>query len=81
MAFEQYLIDQGQSPDIVDESTPNITYIGWCDPGTQSTLEPKFKIKRIETALGITKTFWANGEKQTDKIWDNRATYTYTFLK
>lgn len=82
MSFESLLYDQGQSPDIVDESgAPAVTYLGWCSPGTVATIEPKFKIKRVSVNAGITTTEWANGNRNFDKVWDNRAVLPYSFIK
>ena len=82
MSFESLLIDQGQAPDIIDESTaPATTYLGWCLPGTVATNQAKYKLKRISNAAGITKTEWANGDQLYDNIWDDRAIIPYSFLK
>lgn len=83
MAFETLLIEQGAAPDIVDDTgIGGITYVGFAAPGTASTADAKFLIKRITVAGTITKTEYANGNRNFDKIWDNRATgaYVYSFI-
>jgi hypothetical protein len=82
MSFESLLIDDNRPPDIVDESAaPATTYIGWVSPGTVDPSEPKFKIKRITVAAGITITNWANGNRNYDKIWNDRAALPYSYIK
>lgn len=82
MSFESLLYDQGQAPDIVDETgAPGTTYLGWVLPGTVATAEPKFKIKKISVLNGITITTWANGNREFNNIWDNRGALIYSFLK
>jgi hypothetical protein len=80
MSFESYMTDQGETPDIIDESIQGWTYLGWCLPGTTGTDEPRFKIKRIQASNGITKNYWANGNRKYDKNWDARDSYQYTFI-
>ena len=55
----------------IDATTENITYLGY---GEISAC----KILRVETLSGTTyNSFWSNGEETLDKVWDNRATYSY----
>jgi hypothetical protein len=82
MPFENLLYLQGAAPDIVDEAAaPAVTYLGWVAPGTVDPSEPKFMIKRISVAAGITKTEWANGNRDFTNIWDNRAALPYSYIK
>ena len=82
MSFEALLIDDNRPPDIVDESAaPATTYIGWVTPGTVDPSEAKFKIKRVTVAASITTTMWAEGNRNYDKIWNNRAALNYSYLK
>jgi hypothetical protein len=81
MSFEALLIDENRPPDIVDESgAPAVTYVGFALPGTVDTSEAKFKIKKITAVAGITKTMWANGNRNYNNIWDNRAAIPYSYL-
>jgi hypothetical protein len=63
----------------------SITYIGYYEKGTKATSEANFAIKKITVAVGAsyttTITTYASGNMHYDKIWDNRASYTYTFLQ
>lgn len=78
-------IENGLTPDIVDQSVDGTTYLGFCQPGTSvmpgGGAQAVWLIKKIIDAGGITTTYYADGQKTHDKIWDNRAAYTYTFAK
>ena len=53
------------------------TYIGEAEPGTDRTLA-LWRIKRVEDFVdGDVEILWANGSAAFDKIWDDRATYSY----
>ena len=61
---------------LVDE-TVDFTYIGEAEPGTDRTTA-LWRIKRIEEFPdGDIDILWANGTAAFDKIWNDRATYTY----
>jgi hypothetical protein len=82
MSFEALLIDENRAPDIVDESgAPAVTYLGWVVPGTVDPSEAKFKIKRVSVAAGITTTHFADGNRNYDKVWNDRAALNYSYLK
>lgn len=54
-----------------------ITYIGEAAPGTDKS-QSLWRIKRIqEFPDGDLDILWANGAAAFDKIWDDRAAYTY----
>ena len=53
------------------------TYIGEADPGTTQGVA-LWRIKRVsEQPDGDLEILWANGSAAFDKIWTDRATYTY----
>jgi hypothetical protein len=56
-------------------------YVGEAAPGS-NTSEAKWRIKRIEEGVGIdTGDFdiiWADGTAEFTKVWDDRATFTYS---
>lgn len=61
---------------LVDEDG-SFTYIGEAEPGTDRT-QALWRIKRIEEfADGDIDILWANGTAAFDKIWNERALYTY----
>lgn len=61
---------------LVDEDG-TFTYIGEAEPGTDRTTA-LWRIKRIEEFPdGDIDILWANGTAAFDKVWDDRATYTY----
>ena len=53
----------------------NDIYIGYAIPGT-ATSSAGWKIKRVNTSNPIS-IFWADSSTLYNKVWDNRATYTY----
>ena len=55
----------------------NFTYIGEAVPGTATT-SPLWRIKRVETIGQDINILWASGSADLNKIWDNRATYSYS---
>jgi hypothetical protein len=62
---------------LVDEEGP-LTYIGEAEPGTDRNLA-LWRIKRVsEASDGDLEILWANGAAAFDKVWDDRATYTYS---
>lgn len=53
------------------------TTIGYALPGTLNA-ESKWKIKQVVVSGGVTTITYAEGNGNFDKIWDDRATYTYS---
>ena len=66
----------------VDWLDDNTAYIGQADPGTL-TSAPAWRIKKVQFITDVdgnedsTET-WADGVGTFTKVWDNRATYTYS---
>ena len=53
-------------------------YVGEASPGTLDA-NSGWRIKKLTyTNQQVTKVEWASGDSQFDKIWDNRATYSYS---
>lgn len=61
----------------VDVPVAGTTYEGYALPGTLNGT-PAWKIKRIVVAGALTTTTYASGNSNFDKVWDDRATYTYS---
>ena len=68
---------------LVDEDTAGAglyTYIGESAPGSAKG-DAVWRIKRVEELTGADagdiEILWANGTAAFDKVWDDRATYTY----
>lgn len=62
---------------IIDEVTPNITYIGKAAPGSLLS-DPAWSVMRIdETVAKVAKILWADGNSNKDNIWNDRAILTY----
>ena len=55
----------------------NPIYVGESMPGS-SPASSKWKIYKLTySGTNVVIKAWANGSKKFDKIWDDRATYTY----
>jgi hypothetical protein len=61
----------------VDVPVAGTTYEGFALPGTLNGT-PAWKIKRVVVAGALTTTTFASGNSNFDKVWDDRATYTYS---
>jgi hypothetical protein len=61
----------------VDVPVAGTTYEGYALPGTLNGT-PAWKIKKIVVAGALTTTTYAGGDSNFDKVWDDRATYTYS---
>jgi len=60
----------------VDE-TGSYTYVGWAPRGSLPS-SSVWRIMRVdESSATLTLVEWADGEDKFNKVWDNRATYTY----
>lgn len=60
-----------------DEASATVTYIGEATVGTLDS-EAGWRIKRFTVSGTETLLEWASGTPDYDKIWDNRASYTYS---
>lgn len=71
---------KGKIPDeplLVDEANPNVIYKGFAALGAD-TKQPQWAIQKITNNRGILSYKWASGNKDFDKIWDNRKTLIYS---
>lgn len=78
LAYEVALQDRASSPPAleVDEASATITYVGEAAPGS-ATAAAVWRIKRIDTTSGVS-IKWAGGTAEYDKVWDNRASLSYS---
>lgn len=60
-------------PLIVDESNANVVYRGFASPGA-NVAAAVWAIQKTSFNGDITTTQWADGNKNLDNIWNNRAT-------
>ena len=61
----------------IDYSGNDPIYEGWALPGTKNATA-MWKIKKLIYSGGlIVAEQWAGADNKFDKIWDNRATYSY----
>ena len=64
-------------PSLVDETNPNMIYRGFADPGAEKG-SAVWAIQQVENEGGIITYKWAGGNKNFDKIWDNREGLAYS---
>jgi hypothetical protein len=64
-------------PALVDEANPNSVYEGYANPGVK-TSDPVWAIRKTTNTKGLLSYKWAAGNKNFDKVWDNRATLVYS---
>ncbi|MCC7571459.1 hypothetical protein KO465_09120 [Candidatus Micrarchaeota archaeon] len=65
---------------LIDQTTANITYIGWARPGSVNVAgkaDARWKIKRIDETVDPMEIGYAGGTDSYTYIWDDRSTYDY----
>lgn len=63
---------------IQNNASGQVEYVGEAYPGT-STSEARWRIKKIEyNGENPSSVSWADGTSRFTKIWDNRASYSYS---
>ena len=65
-----------QTPQISDETNPKTIYKGFAVPGSL-TSAAVWAIQKITNNRGIYTYYWAGGNQNFDKVWDNRTTLIY----
>lgn len=71
------LIEQGLQPDLIDEPTEELTYIGFILDGNTS----KCMIKRVQKTGTVTTVMYPDGYADFKSNWDDRATLNYFLRK
>lgn len=64
-------------PKLVDETNSNAVYKGFANPGAKSDA-PVWAILKVTNNKGVLSYHWADGNKNFDKIWDNRKALQYS---
>ena len=62
---------------LVDEASTTVTYVGEAPPGSDSS-SAVWRIKKILESGGSTTVSWASGNPAFDKVWDDRASFSYS---
>jgi hypothetical protein len=65
------------APTIVDETNPNLIYNGFAILSAPLN-EPIWAIQKVTNANGVLTYKWAGGNKNFDKVWNNRKTLLYS---
>lgn len=63
-------------PVLIDESNPNIIYKGFASPAAK-TDEAVWAIQKVSNTGDICSYQWADGDKNFDNVWNNRANLLY----
>jgi hypothetical protein len=63
-------------PVLIDESNPNIIYKGFASPAAK-TDEAVWAIQKVSNTGDICSYQWADGDKNFDNVWNNRAALLY----
>lgn len=64
-------------PKLVDETNANAVYKGYAVPGAKPS-EAVWAVLKITNSKGVLSYHWAGGNKNFDKVWDNRKVLTYS---
>lgn len=74
----KYILSDPDKIQIERDADSYILYLGLATPGV-GTAEAKWQISKIErdAQKRIISLKYAGGSNAYDKVWDNRATYTY----
>lgn len=62
---------------IIDKVSGSVSYFGYAQPGT-ATSSPLWRIIRAQKIGSVTTFGFAGGNVNFDKIWDDRASLTYS---
>ena len=62
---------------LVDEASTTVTYVGEAPPGSDSS-SAVWRIKKILESGGSTTVSWADGVSSFTKVWDDRASFSYS---
>jgi len=65
-----------EEPQISDESNAKTIYRGYAPLGSK-TSDAVWAVERITNNMGVISYQWAEGNKNFDKVWDNRKTLSY----
>lgn len=71
-----WIVSSGIYNVFLDEASATITYVGEANPGTAASAA-SWRIKRLDSTSGLLVT-WAEGDSDFDKVWDDRASYSYS---
>ena len=61
----------------LDDVSSSLTYVGKAMVGTLTSL-PMWQIQRLLTSGTVLAIEWPDGSADSNFIWDDRATYTYS---
>lgn len=71
------VVSANEKPAEVDNSTPNITYVGYPASKAKDT-DALWAIKKIAVNNGVTSITWAGGTREKKHKWSERAALNYS---
>lgn len=66
----------GATATVIDDATSAITYVGKAALGSALS-DAVWQIQKIEVSGTVTRITWADGNSDFDKVWNDRASYSY----
>ena len=69
-----------QYDQLIEEANSSVTYIGQRLPNAGNTAQAVWRIRKADESVSPIEVLWANGSANTEFVWDDRASYTYTVL-
>lgn len=72
-----WVMATGPANILIDEASATVTYIGEALILGSATSSAVWRIKKITITGSITAIQWPDSSSDYDKIWDDRASYTY----
>lgn len=73
-------VRENEEPTLWDTSTEGVLYEGYPDFGATEA-DPATAISRETFSAAGAKKEWADGDKNKDNVWNNRASLTFSLLK
>ncbi len=64
-------------PKLVDESNANVIYNGFALPGS-AVDAPVWAVQKVTKTNGVYSYLWAGGNRNFDKVWNNRKALIYS---
>jgi hypothetical protein len=81
IVFDNELFMAGEKPDLIDEASVTLYYMGWIELGAVATNVANCRIVKMEKVLNVWTREYAEGNISKTAVWDDRATLTYAFEK
>jgi hypothetical protein len=78
--FDGLVIQNGRTPDIIEDLGSGSYYLGFFAAGGSETTESCLIVKYTVSGA-ITRKLYAGGSRLFNKVWNDRAGYAYSYSK